>query len=78
MPEENKTKLAEVRSGRSASCCSICWRFLEEDELPIAGDEGRVQDSLRWETVTIPHIWLAGGQRIKGVEFRRRKPKENE
>lgn len=49
----------------------LLWRVLEETEIPQPGDEAWNGESRRWETVSIPSMWLAGGQRIAGDKFRR-------
>jgi len=48
---------------------SALWRDLEQNELPLAGDEAWNGELKRWEAVSIPSMWLAGGRRIEGVEF---------
>lgn len=52
---------------------SALWRELEENEIPLAGDEAWNGELRRWETVSFPSMWLAGGQRIAGDKFRTRR-----
>lgn len=47
--------------------------LLGSDEIPEAGDEGWNGVISKWETITTPSMWLAGGQRIEGTVFRRPK-----
>lgn len=47
------------------------WRLLEDNELPEVGDKAWNDELRKWETVTIPSMWLAGGTRIEGTYFQR-------
>jgi hypothetical protein len=62
------------------SVCKVLMRFrllnaafrtLKDDEIPIVGDQAWSEAVKKWETVTIPSMWLAGGSRIAGTIFRR-------
>lgn len=48
------------------------WRLLEGNELPVAGDKGYLGEELGWETINVPSMWLAGGERIEGSFFARK------
>jgi len=48
------------------------YRMLDEPELPMAGDEAQFLGETVWRHISIPSMWMAGGQRICGVQFRRR------
>ena len=64
----NKNQPENVESPFGAASC---YTDLEENELPKVGDEASLDNGKRWEKVNIPSMWLAGGQRMDGVLFRR-------
>lgn len=53
----------------AAPACPAGFTTLGADEIPIPGDKAWNPVVGKWQTVTIPSMWLAGGARIKGTIF---------